>query len=361
MNELDTRIENALNFLQPYPYLQALVVVFLFIVIAKAADLLISRFIIRLVLRTETSLDDDLIAIMHRPVLVSVTSIGLLVATDIIGLEQSQRETVTAIIQTILVFTWFIFGLSASKLLLLGMSNSRKRFNFVQPTTAPLLKNAAAVLIFLTGVYALLVTWNINVTGLVASAGIVGLALSFAAQDTLSNLFAGMAILADRPYRISDVIIIDSGERGTVTHIGLRSTRLLTRDDVEISIPNSVMGSAKIINEAGGPPRRFRVRASVGTAYGSDIDKVMELLESIGKAHEGVMKYPEPRVRFRQFGESSLDFDLLCWINDPEKQGLIIHDLNCAIYHSFAENSIEIPFPQRDLYIKHMPADAKTS
>ena len=360
MEELDTRIENALNFLQPYPYLEALVVVFLFIIVAKIADLIISRFVIRLVMRTKTNVDDELISIMHRPVLVTVTAIGLLVATDIIGMEESQRQTVTAIIQTILVFIWFIFALSATKLLLIGMSNSKKRFEFVQPTTAPLLKNAAAVLIFLTGVYALLITWNINVTGLVASAGIVGLALSFAAQDTLSNLFAGMAILADKPYRISDVIIIDSGERGTVTHIGLRSTRLLTRDDVEISIPNSVMGSAKIINEAGGPPKRYRVRASVGTAYGSDIDKVMSLLENIGKEHEGIMNYPEPRVRFRQFGESSLDFDLLCWINDPEKRGLIIHDINCAIYRSFAENSIQIPFPQRDLYIKHMAAETKT-
>jgi small-conductance mechanosensitive channel len=217
-------------------------------------------------------------------------------------------------------------------------------------------------LLFLAGVYAIMVAWNINVTGLVASAGIVGLALSFAAQDTLSNLFAGVAILADKPYRIGDFIIIDSGERGEVTHIGLRSTRLLTRDDVEISIPNSVMGNAKIINEAGGPPKRYRIRASVGVAYGSDIDQVMQILVGIGAENEQVLDNPEPRARFRQFGESSLDFDLLCWITQPVYRGLIIHELNCEIYRQFAKHAIQIPFPQRDIFIKEMsPSGVDTS
>jgi len=285
----------------------------------------------------------------------TVMSIGLFIATGIIDLEASLRGTVGAIIQTLLILVWVIFALRASALLLTAMSRQQRRFEFVQPTTAPLLRNAVAVLLFLTGVYAIMVAWGINVTGLVASAGIVGLALSFAAQDTLSNLFAGVAILADKPYRIGDVIIIDGGERGEVTHIGLRSTRLLTRDDVEISIPNSVMGNAKIINEAGGPPQRFRIRASVGVAYGSDIDTVIQILERIGQGHANVLSDPAPRVRFRQFGESSLDFDLLCWIDEPVKQGLVVHELNCEIYRKFAESGIQIPFPQRDLYLKEMP------
>ena len=144
--------------------------------------------------------------------------------------------------------------------------------------------------------------WDINVTGLVASAGIVGLALSFAAQDTLSNLFAGVAIMSDRPYELGDFIILDSGERGEVTKIGLRSTRLLTRDDVEISIPNGVMGATKIVNEAGGPPSRYRIRTQVGVAYGSDVDQVAEVLVSVAADHAKVLKSPEPRARFRAFG-----------------------------------------------------------
>ena len=211
------------------------------------------------------------------------------------------------------------------------------------------------VLLFLAGVYGILLAWDADVTGLVASAGIVGLALSFAAQDTLANLFAGVAILADRPYQIGEYIILDSGERGEVTQIGLRSTRLLTRDDVEVSIPNGSMGSAKIVNEAAGIPNQYRIRVSVGVAYGSDIDKVMDVLLDVGKTHPKILNRPEPRVRFRQFGDSSLNFDLLCWIAKPAERGLVLHEVNCQVYRKFTEADISIPFPQRDLYIKEMP------
>jgi small-conductance mechanosensitive channel len=212
------------------------------------------------------------------------------------------------------------------------------------------------VVFFLVAAYAILVAWDADVTGLLASAGILGLALSFAAQDTLSNLFAGIAIMADRPYQIGHYIILDSGERGEVTHIGLRSTRLLTRDDVEVSIPNSIMGSAKIVNEASGVPNRYRIRVRVGVAYGSDIDKVMRTLLELGTGHEMVRDTPKPRVRFRSFGESSLDFELLCWIDRPADRGIVLHELNCRVYEKFTEVGISIPFPQRDLYIKEIPA-----
>jgi MscS family membrane protein len=244
-----------------------------------------------------------------------------------------------------------------SRLVLSALRDRRDRFELVQQTTEPLLRNAIAVLIFLTGAYAILVAWDIEVTGLVASAGIVGLALSFAAQDTLANLFAGVAILADRPYQLGEYIILDSGERGEVTHIGLRSTRLLTRDDVEVSIPNSVMGAAKIVNEASGVPNRYRIRVGVGVAYGSDIDQVMEVLMKIGTSHPETQGTPEPRVRFRRFGESSLDFELLCWIENSADRGRFVHELNCEVYRAFARTGISIPFPQRDLYIKEMPAE----
>ena len=228
-------------------------------------------------------------------------------------------------------------------------------FEFVQHTTEPLLTNLLAVIAFITGAYAIMLVWKIDVTGLVASAGIVGLALSFAAQDTLANLFAGVAILTDQPYKIGDYIILDTGERGQVTQIGLRSTRLLTREDVEVSIPNGVMGAAKIVNEAGGHPHRFRINTPVGVAYGSDIDKVMEILTGVAHDHDKVLANPEPRARFRTFGDSSLDFDLLCWISNPADRGLVVHELNCEIYRQFAAGGVEIPFPQRDVHIKNVP------
>ena len=188
-----------------------------------------------------------------------------------------------------------------------------------------------------------------------ASAGIVGIAIGFAAKDTLANLFAGVFILADSPYKIGDYVVLDSGERGMVTHIGIRSTRLLTREDVEITIPNAVMGNTRISNESGGPHEKYRLRVKVGVAYGSDIDHVKDLLMTIATNEKDVCDSPEPRVRFRTFGGSSLDIELLCWVENPEVRGRVLDILNTAIYKCFNAEGIEIPYSKQDLYIKEMP------
>lgn len=342
-------------FLEPYPLLRALQVIVLFLLLAGLLDRLISRFVRRVTTRTETNLDDEILSILHRPLFTTVTLVGLNVAAYELDLSSRHLLLIRAVIQTILTAIWAFFGLRFIGLVLAAMRRQENRFEMVQKTTEPLLRNAFSVVLLLVGIYGILLAWDINVTGLVASAGIVGLALGFAAQDTLANLFAGVAILTDRPYRIGDYIILDSGERGRVTHIGLRSTRLLTRDDVEVSIPNGVMGAAKIVNEATGVPNQYRIRVSVGVSYGSDIDQVMEVLLDLGRKHGKVLDRPEPRVRFRAFGDSSLDFDLLCWIARPAERGLVVHELNCEVYKRFAEEGITIPFPQRDLYLKEMP------
>jgi len=342
------------DLLGPHPWARALQVIVLFLLLAFLVDRIVGGVIRRIVARTSTNLDNQLLRILHRPVFTTVSLLGLLLATEELELSEGLLWKTTALVKTILIVVWLAFGVTSSKLVLQTLRGRGDGTGFVQQTTEPLLRNAFAVLLFLVGVYGILIAWEINVTGLVASAGIVGLALSFAAQDTLANLFAGVAILTDQPYRIGDFIILDSGERGQVTYIGLRSTRLLTLEDVEVSIPNAVMGAAKIVNEAKGVANQYRIQASVGVAYGSDIDRVMEALVTVGKAHALVLSSPEPRARFRQFGESSLDFDLLCWIANPADRGLVVHELNCEIYRKFAEVQITIPFPQRDLYIKEM-------
>ena len=346
------------DFVDRNTYVEALIIIVTFMVLAKVVDWVLSGFVRRLASRSDTEFDDNLLKIMHRPIFTTVALIGLILATYSLELNPDVESNTVLIVRTILVIIWLIFGLRLSRLLMGAMQRSDERFPLVQPGTEPLFKNMAAIVFFLIAVYAILLVWGISVSGLVASAGIVGLALSFAAQDTLSNLFAGAAILADKPYEIDDFIILDSGERGKVTHIGLRSTRLVTRDDVEVSIPNSVMGRTKTVNEAGGPPSQFRTRISVGVAYGSDIDQVIEVLQWVADHHPKALPTPEPRVRLRGFGDSSLDFELLWWIEDPADRGVVTHEINCEIYRRFADAGISIPFPQRDLHIKEMPSQA---
>ena len=342
-------------FLRPYPYLQAVLLITFFLMLAKFVDLLCTRVVRRIVSSTKNHFDDQLVDLLHRPVFTTVAMLGLVMATYRLNLDPEIEENTVDALKTILIVIWVLFGLRFSKVLFNALGRAPAKKSLVQPATRPLFTNALAVFVVIAGAYAILESWEINVTGLVASAGIIGLALSFAAQDTLANLVSGIAIIVDRPYQIGDFIILDSGERGQVTEIGLRSTRLLTRDDVEVTIPNGVMGQAKIVNEAGGPRTRYRIRIPVGVAYGSDIDLVMQTLLDVCREHPKVSKFPECRVRFRTFGESSLDFELLCWIAEPADRGLVTHELNCSIYKAFAEHAIQIPFPQRDLHIKEMP------
>jgi small-conductance mechanosensitive channel len=179
--------------------------------------------------------------------------------------------------------------------------------------------------------------------------------VGFAARDTLANLISGVSIVADAPYKIGDYIVLDTGERGMVTSLGIRSTRLLSRDDVEVSIPNAVIGSAKIINESGGPWVRHRIRIPIGSAYDSDADKVIETLKGIAEENESVVDVPSPRVRMRSFEDNSINLELLCWIKRPQERGAVIHRLILQIIRRFREEQIVIPFPQRDLHVQDLP------
>lgn len=357
MQEFIQQILTWVQLLGPNVYLQAIAIAIIFIVVGKIADFIISRVIAKLVSRSQTDVDDDLVALLHRPVFISFVLLGLALATDRLQLPQTPDFLTLGLLKTIAIGVWYNFVRGLGQILLTAFargSNAKK----LHKTMLPLLNNIFKVTLFALAIYFFFLAWKIDVTAWLASAGIVGLALSFAAKDTLSNLFAGVSIAADAPYKVGDFITLETGERGMVTTIGLRSTRILTRDDIEITIPNGVIGNTKIVNEAGGPSAKHRIRIPIGVAYGSDVDEVIAALQDVAVDHDEVCKAPAPRVRFRRFGESSLDFEILCWIDLPVNRGRMIHELNCAVYKSLQSKAIEIPFPQRDLYIKSMPTPA---
>jgi MscS family membrane protein len=337
-------------------YLQAGIVILAAFVVALIVNALVRTVVLPLLGRfTKTTFDDEVVGLLHGPMIKSIMLIGLGIATGLLRLTDENTTQTIRVLWTIGILVWASFSFKLSHKLLHLAKGQTDKFIAVEGRTFPLFDNTGKVLIFGIATYLVIYAWDVDATGWVASAGIVGLALSFAAQDSLSNLFAGVFIIADAPYKVGDFINLESGERGQVSHIGLRSTRLLTRDDIEVTIPNSVMGKARIVNESAGACPKHRVRIKVGVAYGSDVDKVREVLLEASQNEEDVCHDPEPRVRFRAFGDSSLDFELLVWIPTPILRGQVIDTLNTKIYKLFAKNGIEIPFPQRDVHIKQMP------
>jgi len=353
--EVESWIEHVAALIGPNVYLQAAIIVAVHVIAGKILAWIISGIVGRIADRSTHKFGDQLVKLVHHPIFVSFVLVGLAIATDRIGMPATPAFITLGVLKTIAVVIWYR---AISKLVQLFVDIAKRdgSSRLVQTGVLALLHNVSKVAIAALAGYFLFLAWSIDVTAWLASAGIVGLALSFAAKDTLSNLFAGVSIIMDAPYKSGDFIILESGERGVVTDIGLRSTRILTRDDIEITIPNGIIGNGKIINEAGGPPAQHRIRVAVGVAYGSDLDHVIETLETVATEHPEVLDNPAPRARFRQFGDSSLNFELLAWIRSPVDRGRVIHEMNCAVYRAFNAADIQIPFPQRDLHVRTMPS-----
>ncbi len=349
-----------LDFFAGQPWVQGGAVFLITFIFASLVSWVIFRLLKMLTSRTETYLDDRLLNIARPPIYYSLVITGFSTAVRIMPLSDTIADKLIYGFRTVGVLIWMIALIRVSKIILQqfawGGSGQDKKHRLIQPQTLPLFENLSKLVIVAIALYIMFQIWGIDMTAWLASAGIIGIAVGFAAKDTLANLFSGVFILADTPYKIGDYIVLEDNQRGKVTHIGLRSTRLMTRDDVEITVPNSIMGNTRVTNQSGGPHPKFRIRVKVGVAYGTDIDKVREILMNIAENEHLVTRTPAPRVRFRAFGDSSLDFELLCWIEDPEFRGRTLDKLNDAVYKQFNENNIEIPFIKHDVYIKEFPA-----
>jgi len=332
------------------PEVRAGVFILASIVIAKITQFVFSRVLVRLTVKTNTDLDDKLIGLLQRPIFVTVVCIGLYSAISILDLKPELKGTLRSIIHTVLIVVWLFSGTRIISSLLEGFSRLANRVAWIEARTLPLLDNVAKLVLFGGAMYWLLVAWDLNVAPWLASAGVAGIAIGFAAKDSLANLFGGLFVIMDSPYQIGDYINLDSGERGKVIKIGLRSTRLLTRDDVEITVPNGVIANAKVVNESGGPWQKRRVAVTVGVVYGSDVKQVKELLFKSAERVDVIVSDPRPRVRFVEMGDSALIFRVLGWIREPELRGQAVDALNTAIYEDLNAAAIEIPFPQRTVH-----------
>ena len=342
--------------IQGIPMLAFVLTVILGYVVAKIGLAIFTKSLTQITKRTKSDVDDQLIQAIRKPFFLTLFFFFLGIAVKTIGLSSGMESTLIRILASILVLSWMFRGFTVLHILLSTLSLLKDRFEIIQPKTIPLFELVGKILLIGLGSYILLVIWGINPTAWLASAGVIGIAVGFAAKDTLANLFSGFFIIADTPYKVGDFVNLDSGERGMVTHVGMRSTRLLTRDDIEITIPNNVIGNAKIINESSGRWEKSRIRVAVGAAYGSDVKQVCEVLQQVAENHPELIKDPAPRVRMRTFGASSLDFELLAWIEQPVLRGRIRHELHMQIYDAFNQAGIEIPYAKQDVYIKELPA-----
>jgi small-conductance mechanosensitive channel len=197
-------------------------------------------------------------------------------------------------------------------------------------------------------------TLGINLGTLAVPGAMLSVGIGFGLQNITQNFISGLILLIERPIQKGDFVVVGDIV-GTVIEIEMRATKIVSRDGVAMIVPNSEFVSGRVFNQSH-PTTRKRVRIGVGVGYGSDTRFVRDVLIDIALANSDVLRDPAPIVLFKNFGESSLDFELAVWLDTPDREPVIMSDLRFEIDRVFREKGIEIPFPQRELRLRHEPA-----
>jgi len=303
---------------------------------------------------------DKLMQTFYRPVSVDLLKLikfplfylsffgGLIVAVKLSGFSLSVTSVLVSILKSLLIAVLTISIYRAFIYSLENIAKNSKNGSFIQPQTLPLFTNSALVLFILAAIHQIFSVWNVDMTALLASAGIAGLAIGMASKDTLSDVIAGVLILTDKPYKLGDFIHLDNGTKGTVTHIGIRSTRIKTKDNVEIIVPNSMMGNSEVANESSVSHQQgIRIKLDIRTAYGVDVLHIREIILAVVSDDEGIMQDKKNVVVLAEFDERFMTFRLMYWIDAPINRASSMSRLREGIYNQFQRQNIDIALPAK--------------
>jgi len=307
---------------------------------------------------TDSKLDDLIIMAIGTPVVVGIIVVSIYIALKYFAeippeyswiLDSKYISSIYIIIGAWIVSTFFYNFIQ-----MYGKWIAAKTETEIDDKLISLLLLVTKYFIWFVAFMLILANLQIDITPILAGAGIAGLAIALAAQDILSNFFGGAIISLDKPFTIGDRIKIDE-QIGEVVSVGPRSTRIKTLDNQLVTLPNSKITTSVVTNYTM-PDTRQKVRIPISVAYGSDIPRVKEIL--IGIVKDAAAKYdfintdPAPQVYFREFAASSLDFMLIVWTSDFIREWDVADAINMMIVERFQKEGIEIPFPQMDVHFK---------
>lgn len=353
-------------FSEPLAYHTAVAfgIVLVFSLLSRAVRALLRWMTRRVLQKTETVLDDRIVAVLlaHvRPLMVltglhigvrevrkAVTPADVTLAQILDYGEAILYVAVVVVVLKIVlgvirvVIEWYLERVAAD-----GSSN-------LKDTLGPLTSKVMNIIVGLIAVIILLDHFGINIGSLLVSLGVGSLAVALAAQDTLANMIAGFVILIDRPFRVGDRVEIPSGQIGDVLEIGLRSTKMVNFDNNLIVIPNAELVKGRIVNFTS-PSAPVRLMLRVAVAYGTDPDRVRAILLELAAAHPHVLRDPAPEVHCTAWLDSAIEFTLIARATDFRTRWGAENAIREQACRRFAAEGVEIPFPQR---VVHMKADA---
>ncbi len=295
---------------------------------------------------------DEIFGLIRKAVLYALLFVSGIYMVNLFKIPMLEKVFYAALIILLALpikdFTLLVLGYAEDNLV-------RKTQSKVDDVVFDLLNKFSGIIIFAVAVLLALDVLGINVVPFVAGAGVAGIAVGFAAKDTLSNLIAGVLLIMDRPFEVGDRIEVWSAPKnsatwGDVIDIGLRATKIKTTDNIVIIIPNNEIMMRDIVNYTT-ISEDIRVRIPIGVSYDTDIEKAKAVILEVAKTPEWVVKDPAPVVVVKAFGESSVDLELRVWIKNARRRIHTISYVTDKVKEAFDRQGIEIPYPKRDITI----------
>ncbi len=315
---------------------------------ARLLSFLFGKVLASAARRTASTLDDRLVGAVKRPVTYALFLIGAYVAAHRSPLpaQWKARTDQALFVLSVLLITLALVRAYSILLTWYTTESPRAEAGGLGVEFGPLLSKLGSLIIALIAGITILEHMGVKVESLIVSLGVGSLAIGLAAQDTLANMFAGFALMLDRPFRIGDRIQLASGEVGDVTAIGMRATRLKTIDESVLVIPNSVLTRERVVNQSQ-PTPHVTTRVDVGVAYGTDLARARAILLDAALASDRVDPKRPPVAVITRFGDFAVHLRVVFWPRTFGDQSLATSQVHEEIYRRFGEAGIEIPFPVR--------------
>ena len=310
---------------------------------------LILKIIVNKIAGKKKSYAEFILKQLYKPVLLLIFFIGLYTSVKQLSILIEYKSWIDG---SFFIISTLITALLIARIItviMLGYLKIRKGFE----RPPQLINKAVSIVIFIIAIAVILGYFRIDITPLVAGVGLGALAIGLALQSTLSNFFAGMHLLSDRPINVGDFIELDKDTSGVVEDIGWRSTRIRTMVDNLLIIPNAKLADSNIINYSK-PKQSLNIWVHCGVAYESDLRKVekitLEVAKEIQKNTSGAVKDFEPLFRYREFGDSNINFIAVLRVEEPMARFTVRNDFIKLLKERFDTEDIEISWPIRKIY-----------
>ncbi|MGA9141088.1 MAG: mechanosensitive ion channel family protein [Methanocella sp.] len=331
------------------------------VVLAKVVKYLVSHVAPKLVVHTETTLDDEIIKAVNGPLQWAIVALGTYLALQVIGEYIGFLDFyLDRLLIVVLLFVMAYLANNLVKGLLNWYRNdiSARTETTLDDMLIPFLQKIfSAVIIVLAIIMALDQLNIVEITPLITGLGVAGVAVALAAQQFLSDFFGALSIMLDRPYRVGDRVKIEGIDAGDVQEIGLRSTRIKTMDNRIIIVPNAKVSKSKVTNMSM-PDTQVALTIRVGVSYDADVEKATRIMEEIARSTEGVIESPAPRAYVNELGSFAVKLVMFPSVSTYRQDWVVPDRIYRGIVKRFAAEGIEIPTPTTTVLIKRDPFPA---